>query len=267
MATQPPVSNELPLFYSGLQPLSSQLHGDLRTRPSDKAPYFANSHAIPITVDEFVSAQRFCPIVFSTGDNPVPLALMGLNEGVNVFCDAEGKLLGEAYVPAYVRRYPFMLARLQPDAQELSLCFDPNSDLVGNFEDGSLLFEDGKPSEATNNILKFCEEFEMSAQRTVAFVTELKAADLLMDGEVSIQPTDAEQPFIYRGFQMVNEEKMRDLRGDELRKMNQNGMLPLIIAHLFSLSLMREVFGKQMQQGKVPPQQSAETAGLTFGNA
>ena len=267
MATQPPVSNELPLFYGALEPLSSQVHGEMRTRPSEKAPYFANSHAIPITVDEFVATQRFCPIVFSTGDNPVPLALMGLNEGVNVFVDGEGKLLGEAYVPAYVRRYPFMLARLQPDAQELSLCFDPSSDLVGNFPEGEALFNDGKPSEATNNILKFCEEFEMSAQRTVAFVAELKAADLLMDGEVSIQPTGSEQPFVYRGFQMINEEKLRELRGDELRKMNQNGMLPLILAHLFSLSLMREIFGKQMQQGKVPPQQSAGTGGITFGNA
>jgi len=266
MATQPPATNSLPLFYNGLEPLSSQTHAELRTRPSDKAPYFANAHAIPITVDEFVATQRFCPIVFSMGDNPVPLALMGLNEGVNVFCDAEGKLLAEAYVPAYVRRYPFMLARLQQDAQELSLCFDPSSDLVGNFEDGAALFEDGKPSEATNSILKFCEEFEMSAQRTVAFVTELKSMELLMDGEVSIQPSDADQPFIYRGFQMVNEEKMRELRGDELRKMNQNGMLPLVISHLFSLSLMRDIFGKQMQQGKVP-QPSASTSGMAFGNA
>jgi len=53
---------------------------------------------------------------------------------------------------------------------------------------------------------------------------------------------------------MVDEEKLRNLRGDELRKMNQNGILPLIYAHLFSLSEMRQVFGKQMQQGKAPAQ-------------
>jgi hypothetical protein len=266
MATQPPANN-LPIFYGALEPLSSQAHADLRTRPSDKAPYLATNHAIPITVDEFVATQRFCPIVFSSGDNPVPLALMGLNEGVNVFVEPDGKLMGEMYVPAYVRRYPFMLARIQQDAQELSLCFDPSSDLIGQFEDGTPLFEDGKPSEATNNILKFCEEFEVSAQRTVAFVTELKNADLLMDGEVTIQPSDSDQPFVYRGFQMVNEEKIRDLRGDELRKMNQNGMLPLIMAHLFSLTIMRDLFAKQMQQGKVPVQQQQGTGGIDFGNA
>ena len=81
---------------------------------------------------------------------------------------------------------------------------------------------------------------------------ELKKSGLLMDGEVAIQPEGYEQPFIYRGFQMVDEEKLRDLRGDELRKMNQNGMLPLIYGHLFSLSQMRDVFGRQLQQGKAP---------------
>ena len=83
---------------------------------------------------------------------------------------------------------------------------------------------------------------------------DLKKSDLLMDGEVAIQPEGFEQPFVYRGFRMVDEEKLRELRGDELRKMNQNGMLPIIYAHLFSLSQMRDVFARQMQQGKAPAQ-------------
>ncbi len=255
MASQPS-ANALPIFYAGLEPLSSNTHGDYKARQRDKAPQLATTHAVPITVDEFVSVQRYFPIVFASGESPVPLALMGLNEGVNVFFDAEGMPLGETYIPAYIRRYPYMLARLSPEAEELSLCFDPTSDLIGAFEDGDPLFEDGKPSETTNNILKFCEEFEMSAQRTALFVKELQEADLLMDGEVTIQPSDSEQPFVYRGFQMIDETKLQELRGDELRKMNQSGLLALIYAHLFSLPLIRDVFSRQMAQGKVPaPQQ------------
>jgi hypothetical protein len=251
MATEPP-ANPLPIFYGGLEPLSSNLHPNYKVRSSDTAPFLVDVHAIPITIDEFPSVQRFCPIVFSSGENPVPLGLMGLNEGVNVYVDSDGKLNQELYVPAYVRRYPFMLARLAPDAQELSLCFDPTSGLVGEFDDGQALFDGDKPSEATNQILKFCEEFELSAQRTVSFMNELKTADLLMEGEVAIQATGVEQPFIYRGFQMVNEEKLRELRGDELRKMNQNGMLALVFAHLFSMQLVRDIFSKQVAQGKGP---------------
>jgi SapC protein len=251
MASQPP-ANVLPLFYGDLEPLSSSLHPNFKSRASDKAPFLVGAHAVPITIDEFISVQRYCPIIFSVGETSLPLALMGLNEGVNVFVDDEGKLLGETYVPAYVRRYPFMLARLAPDAQELSLCFDPTSGLVGEFDEGQPLFDGDKPTEATNSILKFCEEFELSAQRTTHFMKELQDAELLMDGEVSIQAQGSDQPVVYRGFMMVNEEKLRDMRGDELRKMNQNGMLALIFAHLFSMQLMRELFAKQMEQGKGP---------------
>jgi hypothetical protein len=265
MASQPPATPTLPIFYGGLEPLSSNAHASFKAQVRDKAPKAATTHAVPITVDEFVSTQRFCPIVFSAGENPVPLALMGLNEGVNVFFQEDGSLIGECYVPAYIRRYPYMLARLKPEAEELSLCFDPTSDMVGEMEEGNALFEDGKPTEMTNGILKFCEEFELSAQRTGQFMTELAELELLMDGEVSIQPTGVEQPFVYRGFQMVNEEKFRELHGDKLRKMNQNGMLPLIMAHLFSLALIREIFAKQVQQGKGP--QLPGAAGPAAGNA
>ena len=148
-------------------------------------------------------------------------------------------------------RSPWMLAKLRPDSDDLSLCFDPSCPTIGAFDDGDALFDGAEPSEITKGILGFCEQFEQSAQRTGQFMKDLKDMDLLMDGEVSIQAPGREQPFIYRGFRMVNEEKLRDLRGDTLRKINQNGMLPLIVAHLFSLSLMQDVFQKQVELGLV----------------
>ena len=250
MASAP---QQLPLFYNGLEPLSSELHANYRIRPANVAPFLRGQHAIPLTVEEFPLAQRFMPIVFSAGEDPVPLALMGLNEGVNVFIDAEGKLTEENfYVPAYIRRYPFMLARLRPDADELSLCFDPTSDTVGAFDEGDALFDGSEPTELTRNILSFNESFEQAGQRTAAFAQELRELELLMEGEVSIQHEGYEQPFVYRGFQMVNEEKLVDLRGDQLRKMAKSGMLPLIHAHLFSLALMRDIFARQVRLGLVP---------------
>jgi hypothetical protein len=244
---------QLPLFYNGLEPLSSETHAKYRIRTVESAPFLVGQHAIPVTVDEFPLVQRFMPIVFSVGEDAIPLALMGLNEGVNVFVGDDGKLVeSNFYVPAYIRRYPYMLARLRPDAEELSLCFDPTSDAIGPFEEGEALFENGQPSEVTKAILAFNETFEQAGQRTQNFMRELKELDLLMDGEVTIQMDGNEQPFIYRGFQMVNEEKLGALRGDQLRKISQSGMLPLLYAHLFSLALMREVFARQAQAGKAP---------------
>ncbi|HZV18746.1 MAG TPA: SapC family protein [Sphingobium sp.] len=252
MASAPP-AQALPLLYNDLVPLNVEQHSNFKLRNYDKAPHLVGVHAVPLTVDEFAQCQRFLPIVFSSGAEPVPLALMGLNEGVSTLVDAEGKLRREdGYVPAYIRRYPWMLARLRPDSEELSLCFDPKSDLIGEYEEGQPLIENGEATQLTKDLLAFCEQFEQAAARTSEFVKELKEAGLFMDGELSIQVPDVEQPFVYRGFQMVNEEKLRELRGDQLRKWNQSGLLPLLHAHLFSLQGMREVFFAQRQMGLGP---------------
>jgi hypothetical protein len=243
---------QLPLFYQDLMPLNSRDHGTWKSRPTDKAAWLVGQHAIPLTVEEFPQAARNFPIIFTSGEDPVPLALMGLNEGVNAFVDDEGKLLENVYVPAYVRRYPFLLAKLTPNAEELSLCFDPSADLIGEYDEGAALFDGEQASESCKSMLSFCQQFEEAGMRTGAFVEELKKHKLLMDGEVAIQIEGQEQPYVYRGFQMVNQEVLREVRGDVLRGWNQSGLLPLIYAHLFSLELVREVFGRQVQQGKGP---------------
>ena len=251
MASQPPAQG-LPVLYRDLVPLSSQDHADAALGQMPDLRFIHEVHAVPLTVDEFPVAQRSFPIVFSSGPDPVPLALMGLNEGVNVFVDADGQLSPRTYLPAYVRRYPFMLAQLRPEGEELSLCFDPTAGLVGPGE-GPALFADGEPTEQTRATLAFCEQFETAARRTGQFIADLKATGLLEEGEVTINNPDFPQPYTYRGFQMINEERLRDLRGDQLRKMNQSGMLVLLHAHLFSMNLMTEIFSMQMAQGRVPP--------------
>src|SRR5205085_775952 len=141
MATAAP-NQSLPLFYQSIEPLNASQHGSLKIHQVEKSPVIAKTHAVPVTVDEFGLAQRDYPIVFSVGENPIPIALMGLNEGINVYLDPDGRPLDNTtYIPAYIRRYPFLLARLNPSSDELSLCFDSTSDAVGDFADGQPLFE------------------------------------------------------------------------------------------------------------------------------
>ena len=255
MASAPGVPG-LPMLYKDITPLSSQDHRSWKMRPMATLEILKGVHALPITCDEFPIAQRFFPVVFSTGPDSVPLALMGLNEGVNVYVDDEGNWKQGTYLPAFMRRYPFLLARLTQDAQELSLCFDPTANMLGEFEGEVRLFTDeGEPAQPVTDMLKFCEEFEFAAQRTTAFMKDLEESGLLEDGELTIGlQQEGSQPYTYRGFRMINETKLRDLRGDQLRKMQQSGMLTLIYAHLFSLGLTSEIFGRQAEQGKLPPQ-------------
>lgn len=253
--------NALPVLYNELEPLSSSAHAAHRLNPKESLQSVASLHAIPLTADEFVLAQRDYPIVFTTGPNPVPLALMGLNEGINVFVDETGSFKERTYIPAYLRRYPFMLARLRPDTDELSLCFDPSSGIISAEGNGDTLFTDGQPSETTKAILGFCEQFEEAGARTGALIAELEKNELLIDGEVAIQPEGADQPFVYRGFRMVAEDKLKELRGDVARKMIQSGAMGLIYAHLFSLSLIRDLFARQMEAGQGPASPATASGG------
>ncbi|MFL0356297.1 SapC family protein [Erythrobacter sp. GH1-10] len=244
---------QLPLFYKDLLPLNSRDHSDWKAGSFENANFLASTHAIPLTVDEFVDAQRNYPIVFTAGDNPLPIALFGLNEGVNTFIDKDNKLEAGVYVPAYVRRFPFMLAKLQKDSEDMSLCFDPSAGVIGKRDDGNALFENGEPTEYTQNVLDFCKKFEEAGQRTRQFLDELKKLDILMDGEIAITRNDMpDKPFVYRGFRMVDEKKLRELPAATVEEMNKSGIAMLIHAHLFSLNLMRTIFERQSAQGKVP---------------
>ena len=253
----------LPLFYKSLTPISSQQHAGFGVDERTSLEFTRGTHAVPVTVDEFPAAQRHFPIVFSTGDNPAPLALLGLQEGQNGFLQEDGKWQDGAYVPAYIRRYPFMLARLRPDSEDLSLCFDDQCPEVGE-DRAQAFFEGTETTQVTKNILNFCEEYEKSIQRTRAFGEELKKHELLMDGEVTIQAPGSDKPSVYRGFQMVNEEKLKELRGDQARKLVQNGALALIYAHLLSVQLIRDLFARA-NPGIAAPAAGAPSLGEANG--
>lgn len=245
MASLPPEQPQMmPLFYKSVTPLSWQLHPDWGFEAPNNVGFAATTHAIPLTVDEFVMAQRHYPVIFGSGFAAAPLALVGLAEGRNLFVDHEGRWLQGSYIPAYVRRYPFLLAKLNPDADDLSLCIDDGSGLFGP-DRGEPLFDGQEPTAATKTALDFCAQFEESVGRTRAFMDELEKSGLLIEGEVTIQLAGREQPAQYRGFRMVDETKLREMRGDQQRKWAQNGMMGIVYAHLFSLPLIRDLYEKQ----------------------
>ncbi len=249
-----PQDPQLPMLYNDLMPLNTRDHKNFRNRQREAAPWLAKQHMVPVLADEFVPVARHFPIIFATGENPLPIALMGLNEGVNTFIDEEGKVIDPIYMPMYVRRYPFLLARLSDQNDELSLCFDPTSDAIGEFDEGERLFnDDGSTTEHTQAILDFCNNFEQGGQRTKAMTDELIKYDLLIDGEVGIErSSDPGKPYVYRGFRMIDHNKLREVDDATIARWNKDGMLPLIYAHLASLDLMRIVFARQEKQGKNP---------------
>ncbi|HEV2081396.1 MAG TPA: SapC family protein [Brevundimonas sp.] len=225
------------LFYGKPEPLSVENHGALGVEPTQRPfDFVAKSHIVPLTVTEFAPAALTYPVIF-VGEQRQPVAVMGLRPDQNLFV-ADGLFKAEAYIPAYVRRYPFVFANDEAQ-QRLILCIDRDAPFV---KEGGVqpLFENGQPSAFTQQAMDFCNSFEQERLRTESFVNLLKEHDLFETRTATFTPRDAtgqpagEAQKIAEYF-AVSEDKMRALPAEKLAELRDNGALGQIYAHLTSL--------------------------------
>ena len=230
------VAGRLPFLYTSLVPITSEHNKDLRIKTEREFGVAANANAIPITCDEFAQVVRHYPIVFTTGAKPMPMALVGLRKGVNDQIDAQGKWAPGAYVPAYLRRYPFLLVKEAEDAPRQILCADMSSTLFTQSAEGStaLLNDDGSQSEHLTAILDFATRYETSAQRTRQVMAEVAKLDLLQATTVNL--SRQEKTARIEGFQVISEEKVRDLDDVTLAGLARRGLMTLFAAHHMSMA-------------------------------
>lgn len=225
------------LFYGKPEPLSVEAHGALGVDPVDRPYAFtAQAHLVPLTVTEFAPAALSYPVIF-VGDSKQPVAVMGLRPNENLYVSDEGDFRPEAYIPAYVRRYPFVFAN--DDAQKrLILCIDRDASFLK--EGGQTpLFTDGQPSAYTQQAMEFCNNFEQERLRTESFIALLVELDLFDTREAVFTPrnpdgTAAPAQKLAEYF-AVSEEKLKALPAEKLAELRDNGALGQIYAHLVSL--------------------------------
>ena len=226
------------LFYSKPEPLSRDLHGKIGLRRVDKPFGFAaKTNVVPLTVGEFPMAALSYPVIFA-GERYQPLAVMGIGQGQNLFVGEDGSFATGAYIPAYIRRYPFVLANDQARGQ-LVVCIDRASSLLG--EDCELPFfdEKGEATAYTNGCIEFCNNFETEGRRTESFISLLKELDLFEVRKATMTPTNpdgtAGEPQPLAEFFAVSEEKLKALPAEKLKELIDNGAVAQIYAHLTSL--------------------------------
>lgn len=225
------------LFYGQPEPVSVEAHGKMGVDPVDKPYAFVSqSNLVPLTVTEFAPAALSYPVIF-VGDAKMPVAVMALRGGENLFVSDAGEFRPEAYIPAYVRRYPFVFAN--DEAQKrLILCIDRAAPFIK--EGGATpLFIDGKPSPYVEQAMEFCNNFEQERQRTDAFVKLLIDLDLLDTREAVFTPRNpdgtAAAPQKIAEYFAVSEDKLKALPAEKLAELRDNGALGQIYAHLVSL--------------------------------
>ena len=253
------------LIYQNAVTLDRERHRHLKLKGHDTARFAAAVHAVPLVAVEFAEVAREYPIVFARGatvdDKPGELlcyALTGLNEGENLYLDAAGQWMAQ-YVPAFIRRYPFVFA--QTGVDQLSVCIDES---YPGFDDsaGEPLFDEaGEPAAVLKNALELLTDYQRQVQLTGAFLKKLDAADLLMQSELRADFADGRNALV-QGLLVVDETKLKQLSAATLQEWLASGELGLLYAHLLSLGNV-----KQLVQRMAPLGASGSTVTVTATDA
>ena len=223
---------QIPLLYRQPRPLQRERHGGTYFVPPPGYGFAANINAVPLNATEFAVASRHYPIIFAGAAPHLPLAVLGLRPGQNLMLDTAGTWAKNAYVPAYIRRYPFIFME-DHSGQRLTLCVDEGANMLSNTA-GEPLFVDGEPGPFVKRATDFCAAFQRQHVATRGFTAALVEHDLLVEKAATAKlPTGEEIKLT--GFRLVDEKKFNDLPDDVFLDWRRKGWLPLIYFHLISV--------------------------------
>jgi hypothetical protein len=226
------------LFYERPVPLNRTQHKDLRLKPVPSLKFALNAHSVPLTGVEFPAAARDMPILFAGTEiaNAGPMALLGLRQNENLFVDANGQWAPGTYIPAFIRRYPFVLAEKPPEVEgdDFTVFLDEAYEGFGTSEGERLFKEDGTDSELLTNAVNFLGEFQQHVTRTKWFMEQLRKHDLLEPRNITLQKDG--KTINLNGLFVVSEDKLRQLDEKTAHEFLKEGVLGWIYAHLLSLA-------------------------------
>ena len=221
----------LPLFYKNPVPLDASRHGSLSLKKNFGLSFTKGINAVPINLIEMPQICHTYPIAFSPDATATPVAILGLRDNENLYLNADNQWMADAYIPAYIRRYPFIFSEM-PGSDQLTLCID--LDDTTTEDNGEQKFFDGeKPSALSQNALEFCKSYHSAAKQTMEFGKALHDADLLVTRQAEIS-TPQGRKINFSGFRIIDEQKLADMPDATFLEWRKRGYLPFIYAHLFS---------------------------------
>lgn len=212
-----------PIRYADVQPLNHRTHGGLAVRADARAALSARLRAAPLLVAEIACAALDYPVVFTAGESITPVALFSPGADGNPHAP-EGRWLPGRYVPASVRRYPFILGAPN-EAGERALCVDAAALEPVDAQDPRRLFDAAEPGKTVRQALNFCRGFQAQLDETVTFGEVITAAGLLTGRRGAGLPS----------HRAVDPEALAALPGAVVEELHRGGILAAIHAHLVSL--------------------------------
>ena len=226
------------MIYDNIQPLSEK-HAKWSVGV-ESHEFTSHLNSIPLLATEIAFASSEFPVIFSRAsdkDEYVPLAVVGLKEGENLLLN-DKNILTTRYVPAFVRRYPFVLGG-NKDSDTMSVCLDEDSKSVDkDGVKGTRLFnDDATQTDYLKNVIEFLQDYQFRAEMTRNFTKKLHELDLLEPMSANITFKNKENANInVGGFFVVKREKLKAISDADALDLFKKDGLELIYAHLQSLS-------------------------------
>lgn len=222
-----------------------------------EVPEFARQgNAIPISLVEFQPVARDYPIVFTAAEGSqsyAPVAVLGLTSGENLFYE-NGRWTGGVYVPAYARRYPFCMAKVNVNKVEQKdrlICIEKSHIAATADEAAEAMFDaKGEPSQKWKDLERLLGEYEADLERSREMCAVL--ADYALLEPFTMQATPKGQgakPLQITGMYRVAEKKIEDLNSAQLKNLVRKGILPRIYMHLLSLENFARLLDRKAARG------------------
>jgi len=227
--------------------LNKEQHAGYGLSKTEKPFAFcAKVRAIPLTVNELPFAMKHFPIVYTNKENPLPLAVVGIIDDANLFVNDEGAWDEFAYIPAYIRRYPFAMAS-ETGGDRLAIVIDTASQWV--VRGGEVpLFENGEPSKATTDAIEFCKRCEGERRLTEQMMARLKDFDLIQGQSAQYTQPGGSEAHTFAQYFGVDEQRIAALPADRFEALRKAGLLPYIYAQLMSFTNWRELMNRRAKR-------------------
>ncbi|MDO8812263.1 MAG: SapC family protein [Gallionella sp.] len=231
------------MFYEKPVALNRETHKNFKIAPSGDFKFAAKTNSIVLAGVEFIEASKEYPIVFAkiSDDVTVPVALLSLRNDENLYVNAEGKW-DARYIPAFVRRYPFVLSG-DNDAKQFAVCIDEAYPGL-NEKDGQPLFDkEGENTPFLQNALDFVNNYQTQYRLNEGFVKKLKELDLFTEISAKAELAGGKS-YLLNGVSIIDEQKLLKLKQEDVFELFQSGYMGWIYAHLMSLSNMSRLLDK-----------------------
>ncbi|MDX1775682.1 MAG: SapC family protein [Desulfobulbales bacterium] len=230
--------------------LNKVTHKSVKIARVENFSFARDLNSVLLTGQEFLEASKHYPIVFVSGQNEdiVPLAILGLRDKGNLFIDDEGKWKEGSYMPAFIRRYPFILSENEPGGQSFSVSVDAAYEGFDREEGMPVFDEDGNNSKELDRILEFLKQYQLENMLTREFIKKLVEYNLLKDFSADITMPAGEK-IGFRGMKMVNEKALLELEDAKALDLFRRGFFGWIYGHLYSLSNFRALGAYEAKRG------------------